>query len=348
MVPRGPRGDGGRSDARRVLAAVTERAGRHVGLVVGLSEGGDRSSRASGVVTSGGVRPDERTSFQIGSVTKVFTALLLADAVHRGEVTYDQPLTTVFPAAAAHPSGRPIRLADLAAHTAGLPRLPRGMMAMARRSRDDPYVGFTVAHLEAALTDPPRRPPGGRPHYSNLGAGVLGEALARVTGRSYAALVQERIAAPLGLVDTRVEPDGSEASVATGHTRRGRPVGDWHLAALAGAGALRSSVADLLVLLEAHLAPASSPLEPAIRDVMHPRARVNRSLEIGLGWHLLHRRGGASWWWHNGGTGGFRSFVGFDPAAGRGVAVLANDTRSVDRIGQRLLAADPPRTSQAG
>ncbi|MFP4311781.1 MAG: serine hydrolase domain-containing protein [Nitriliruptoraceae bacterium] len=346
-MPRDPRGDGARSDAGHPPDDVAGRARRHVGFVVGLSDGGDRSSRGFGVVARGGVRPDERTSFQIGSITKVFTALLLADAVHRGEVTYDQPLTTVFPAAAAHPSGRPIQLADLASHTSGLPRLPRGSAAMARRSRDDPYVGFTDAHLEAALTDPPRRAPGGRPRYSNLGAGVLGEALARVTGWSYEALVQERIAAPLGLVDTRVQPDGSEASVSVGHTRRGRPVGDWHLASLAGAGALRSSVADLLLLLEAHLAPASSPLELAIRDVMRPRARVNRSLGIGLGWHLLHRRGGASWWWHNGGTGGFRSFVGFDPAAARGVVALANDTRSVDRIGHRLLAADTARTSEA-
>jgi serine-type D-Ala-D-Ala carboxypeptidase/endopeptidase len=145
---------------------------------------------------------------------------------------------------------------------------------------------------------------------------------------------------PLGLRDTSTEVAGSGTNVAVGHTRRGQVTPDWHLPALAGAGALRSSVRDLLVLLRAHLDPPSTPLEPAVRLVVEPRARISRPLAVGLGWHILDRKGGARWWWHNGGTGGFRSFVGFDPAARRGVAVLANDPRSVDRIGQLLL--EPP------
>jgi serine-type D-Ala-D-Ala carboxypeptidase/endopeptidase len=201
-----------------------------------------------------------------------------------------------------------------------------------------------VDHLETALTVAPKHEAGGKPRYSNFGAGVLGEALARVTGRPYEDLLRERIAAPLGLVDTRTEPDGSERSAAAGHTRRGRQVADWRLPALAGAGALRSSPADLLSLLEAHLSPQGSPLECAIRDVMTPRAQLNRSLGIGLGWHVVRDRGGTPRWWHNGGTGGFRSFIGFDPTAARGVVVLANDTRSVDRIGHRLLAASSRST----
>jgi serine-type D-Ala-D-Ala carboxypeptidase/endopeptidase len=271
----------------------------------------------------------------------VFTALLLADAVDRGEVALDQPLTSLFPGAASHPGGRPIQLADLASHTAGLPRLPPGLARMAWRSRHDPYAHFTVDHLQSALAVPPKRPPGGRPRYSNFGAGVLGEALARATGRPYPQLVHERIVEPLGLEDTRVEPDGSEDRLAVGHTRRGRATGDWHLPALAGAGALRSSVRDLLVFLRAHLDPRSTPLEAAVQLVLEERARISRPLAVGLGWHILDRQGGGRWWWHNGGTGGFRSFVGFDPASGRAVAVLANDTRSVDRMGQ--LMVEPPK-----
>lgn len=117
-----------------------------------------------------------------------------------------------------------------------------------------------------------------------------------------------------------------------------RETGDWHLPALAGAGALRSSVGDLLTLLHAHVVPDSTPLEAAVRAVLEVRARISGPLAVGLGWHLVERRDGARWWWHNGGTGGFRSYVAFDPSARRGVAVLANDTRSVDRIGQLLLA----------
>ena len=321
-----------------IIDRVGRQAHRHVGVIVGVLDGDRSGAVGFGSTRRGGTSPGARTSFQIGSVTKVFTSLLFADAVHRGEVAFDQPLRSVFPAAAPHAAGRPIQLADLASHTSRLPRLPPGLARSALRARHDPYARFTIEQLERGLSVPPKRPAGGKPRYSNLGAGVLGEALVRATGTPYPQLVHDRIAVPLGLVDTGVELDGSESSVAVGHTRRGRETGDWHLAALAGAGALRSSVRDLLVLLRVHLAPESTPLEVAVRSVLVERARISRPLAVGLGWHLLDRRDGARWWWHNGGTGGFRSFVGFDPGSTRAVAVLANDTRSVDRIGQRLLA----------
>ena len=316
---------------------IERRARRHVGVAVGIAVGRTTQVEGFGVTGPNGGIPDEGTSFQIGSVTKVFTALLLADAVTRGEVELDQPLTSAFPSAASHRSGHPIRLVDLATHTAGLPRLPPGLVRQARQQRDDPYASFALEQLEQALTQPPKRPPGGTPRYSNYGAGVLGEALARCTGTAYERLVQERIVVPLGLRDTSIEVTGRGTNIAVGHTRRGRVTPDWHLPALAGAGALRSSVGDLLRLLRAHLDPPSTPLEPAVRLVMEPRARISRPLAVGLGWHILDRRDGARWWWHNGGTGGFRSYVGFDPVARRAVAVLANDPRSVDRIGQLLL-----------
>lgn len=335
----GSTGAGGMPPSLEMVIAdrIGRRARRRVGVVVGVSIADEEAVVGFGATHRGGSLPDERTSFQIGSVTKVFTALLLADAVDRGEVAFDQPLTSLFPEAASHPAGRPIQLADLASHTGGLPRLPPGFTRLARRSRHDPYALFMVEHLERALSVPPKRPPGGRPRYSSFGTGTLSEALARATATPYPRLVHDRIVEPLGLEDTRVEPDGSESQVAVGHTRRGRTRTDWHLPALAGAGALRSSVRDLLVFLGAHMDPESTPLEVAVRSVLEERARIGKPLAVGLGWHILDRKGGARWWWHNGGTGGFRSFVGFDPAAGRAVAVLANDTRSVDRIGQLIL-----------
>lgn len=325
--------------ATKVNGKVVRHAGRHVGVSIGVADGDVTRLAGFGVTGPSGASPDTATSFQIGSVTKVVTALLLADAVTRGEVALDEPLTSAFPDAATHGSGRPIRLVDLATHTSGLPRLPPGLLKQARKHQDDPYARFTLEQLEQALAQPPKRPPGGKPRYSNYGTGALGEALARLTSLSYEQLVAERIVVPLGLQDTAVEVAEGTENVAVGHTRRGRSAPDWHLPALAGAGALRSSVRDLLVLLRGHLDPASTPLEPAVRLVMEPRARINRKLSVALGWHILDRKGGARWWWHNGGTGGFRSFIGFDPAAARGVAVLANDARSVDRIGQLLLEA---------
>lgn len=329
----------GRSPLEILVAQrIGRRAARHAGVSVGFIDGSDACTVGFGSIRRGyDVTPAASTSFQIGSVTKVFTALLLADAVRRDEVSLDQPLVTLIPEAASHRKGRPIELVDLAAHTSGLPRLPASLSRLARDIPEDPYARFTIEHLEQALAVPPKRPPGGTPRYSNLGVGALGEALARAADMPYLDLVQTRICAPLGLQDTGVDADDSSPDVAVGHTRRGHPTGDWQLSALAGAGALRSNVRDLLVLLRAHLDPGSSPIGGLVHTVLEGRARINRSMGVGLGWHYLDRRDGSRWWWHNGGTGGFRSFVGFDPASRRAVAVLANDTRTVDRLGKRLL-----------
>ena len=326
--------------AATIRSRVSRFAPRFVGLSVGMLDHDGQATVGFGRTRAEGAVPDGRTSFQIGSVTKLFTALLLADAIHRGEVTLDQPLTTLIPGVAAHPRGQHITLVDLATHSAGLPRLPPGLRRQALTNRADPYAGFTVDQLTDALRRRPKRPAGTRVRYSNFGAGVLGEALARAAGKSYHELIATRICEPLGMHDTAVHMQAGSDRIAAGHTRRRRPVGDWHLSALAGAGALRSSANDLLTFLRAHLHPDTSPLSAQVRLVVEPRRRANRQLRIALGWHVLDRKAGSSWWWHNGGTGGFCSFVGIDPTTATGVVVLANSARPVDRLGVILLEAE--------
>lgn len=328
---------GGEDLASLIVRRVGSRTRRYVGLSVGLSVGGRQAVVGFGRVGPGDQIPNGRTSFQIGSVTKLFTALLFADAVDRGEAAIAQPLDSLIPETATAAGGQPITLVDLATHLSGLPRMPPRLGRQALRQRHDPYASFTSDQMVGALSRPPRHTTGERFRYSNFGGGVLGEALTRASGLSYGEMVQTRIAVPLGLRDTRIAPDGSEDSVAVGHSRRGKPTGDWHMASLAGAGALRSSTEDLLVFLRAHLEPESTSLAGAVRRVLAPRLRVGRPIRIGLAWHILDRKGGGSWWWHNGGTGGFASFVGFDPVARTAVAVLANTARPVDRIGRLLL-----------
>ncbi|HEV2070021.1 MAG TPA: serine hydrolase, partial [Acidimicrobiales bacterium] len=123
------------------------------------------------------------------------------------------------------------------------------------------------------------------------------------------------------------------------------PVPDWHLPALEGAGALRSTASDLLVLLRAHLHPSDSALEGPIRTVLERRQRVRGRLHVALGWHVLEHQDDAAWWWHNGGTGGFFSFVAFDPSTATGVAVLSNSARSVDRLGMAIMGGLRLRSS---
>jgi D-alanyl-D-alanine-carboxypeptidase/D-alanyl-D-alanine-endopeptidase len=327
------------------LAERAMRSGRRIGLVIGCLRGGQQR-----VVGYGRLRvdaqdtPDGGTIFEIGSVTKVFTGLLLADLAEQGMVGLDDPLASYLPAAARVPSfeGRQITLGDLASHAGGLPRDPKGTLGRWLRDRRNPNAGLSVEELYAGLGRTRlRRRPGVRVKYSNLGAGLLGDALARAAGQPYEELVRERICVPLGMRDTVIAPTGEQiARLAIGYTRRRRPAPPLELPALVGAGALRSTATDLLGFLEANLEPARTPLAAQIERTQRPRPRAARRVEVGLGW-LIARPPGAAGpvLWHNGGTSGFRSFVGAARETHTAVVVLSNTARSVDRLGLRLLKA---------
>jgi serine-type D-Ala-D-Ala carboxypeptidase/endopeptidase len=315
--------------------AATRPAGRRgVGLAVGAFAGSRTVVHTTGAVSGDSV-------FQIGSVTKVFTALALADAVARGELTLDTPLAAVLPGTPTSRAGAAITLGHLATHTSGLPRLPPGLLRQALRSRDDPYRDVTAEYLLGALAASRlRSEPGTRIRYSNFGAALLGHALSRHAGRPYGQLVAQRLTGPLAMPDTAVDlRPGQAGRKAVGHSRRGKAVPDWHMGAMPGAGALYSTVPDLLRLLRAHLRPDDTALPDAVRLVQQPQVRKNRWLQVGLGWFLSPVRStGCTALWHNGGTGGFTSYVALAPAAGAGVVVLADTARSVDRLGVRLLS----------
>ncbi len=240
--------------------------------------------------------------------------------------------------------GREITLADLSSHRSGLRSLPRGLLLPALTSpRRDPYAGWTAERLEAAI---PHSRPRARPRSGftirTTASGLLGHVLSLRAGKGYDELVRTRILAPLGLADTGLEVDGGR--LATGHTRRGRPTPHWHLAALAGAGGLRSTARDLLGFLRLHADPPRTPLAVAARETHRPRIRLGRA-HIGLGWFIFppRRRVPHEVLVHEGGTGGFRSFAGVVPEARVAVVVLASQARGVGRLGLRLLASGRAR-----
>jgi CubicO group peptidase (beta-lactamase class C family) len=332
-------------DAVDFLAERAMRSRRRVGLVVGCLAGGEQR-----VVGYGRLRrdaqdpPDGGTVFEIGSITKVFTGLLLADLAEQGMVGLDDPLVSYLPASVRVPAfkGHQLTLGDLASHGGGLRRDPKGMLRRWLGDRRNPYAVLSVEELYAGLARTRlRHRPGERVKYSNLGAGLLGEALARAAGQSYEELVRERICRPLGMPDTVVTLNGEQtARLAAGHSRRGRPTAPFQLAALAGAGALRSTATDMLCLLRANLDPAQTPLAVQLERTQLPRLRAAKRTEVGLGWLIARPPGAAGpLLWHNGGTGGFRSFVGAARETGTAVVVLSNTARSVDRLGLRLLKA---------
>jgi D-alanyl-D-alanine-carboxypeptidase/D-alanyl-D-alanine-endopeptidase len=316
-----------------VVAAIRPRRG---GIAVGVWDGAETFTGHAGRLPDGAA-----SLFEIGSITKVFTATLLADMARTGLVALDDPVAAHLPAHVRMPvRGRPITLEDLASHRSGLPRLPRGLLRQAyTRDRGDPYARVDAAWLEAAVSrTPPRRAPGRRVAYSNYGVGLLGHALARRAGMSYDELVRERIAAPLGLRDTGTALDGGR--LAQGHSRLGRATPHWHFDALAGAGALRSTAADLIAFLRLHAGEPPGPLAEAARETHVERANA-RGLAFGLGWVLLPAGGRVPFdlLFHDGGTGGFRSIAAVSPDRRVAVVVLSSQVRGLTRIGLRLLRA---------
>ena len=269
--------------------------------------------------------------FQIGSVTKVFTSLLLATYVVDGSLRLQHQVAELLPDLASTPAGC-ATLEQLATHTSGLPRIPQGLWKRAVTRHPDPYADIDHDRLLASISATRLRPKA-RPAYSNLGAGLLGHALATWAGASFDGVVRDRICAPLGLSSTMTHPQTEPPGH---HRRRDTSYGaSWHFDALAGAGALWSTLTDLQRFLAAQLDPPAGQLGEAIR-LTHEVRVPGKRLDQCLGWVRLHGRDGAVLL-HNGGTAGYRSFAGVQE--GSAVAVLTACDRSVDAIGMRLLTS---------
>ncbi len=318
---------------------------RAVGIVVGIFDHGRTKLFTAGSSGAPGVALDGNTVFEIGSITKVFTSALLAEMAARGEVGLNDPIARYLPRSVRVPvrDEREITLVDLATQFSGLPRLPDNLVA---GDPENPYADYTVDQLYAFLSGYElTHGIGDRYEYSNLGVGLLGHVLALRAGKSYEELLTERILDPLRMRDTRLNLSGGQKSrLAAGHDEGGSPTSSWDLPTLAAAGALRSTANDMLKFLAANLDSPTSPLARTLATTRVARRHIpGGPLEIGLGWHILTPFGRPIVW-HNGGTGGYRAFLGLDQSARRGVVVLSNQSISVDDIGMHLLERRIPLT----
>ncbi len=311
---------------------------RGVGIVVGLVSGQESSIVACGNMdTTTGREVNGDTVFEIDSVTKTFTALLLQDMVERGEMKLDDPASRYLPKAVALPirHGKEITLLQLATHTSGLPHEPANLDP---KQPDNPRADYTVEKLYAFLSGYKlSRDPGAEYEYSSLGFGLLGHLIALKAGTNYESLVISKICRPLKMDSTRItlSPELKER-LAQGHDESGRPAKNWDYQVLAGCGALRSTANDLLKYVSANLGLGPSGLTPLMEKTHAVHFRRATKSDMGLGWFIDHGEG-ARIIGHDGGTGGYCSFVGFDTLHRRGVVVLSNSLVDVSDIGLRLI-----------
>ena len=273
--------------------------------------------------------------YEIGSISKGITGLLYEDARERGHVGEATTLGDVFPLGDAAAGG--VLLSDIATHRSGLPRLPLSGSTIRRTvelhtSGRNPYRETLRDLLDQASRVSLGRPV---PRYSTFGFELLGHAVAAASGTTYADLLDARLAKPLGLSGLYApeSPTDLRATAVGGRSRTGRPMQPWTGAALAPAGGIRASIIDLARLTSALLdgsAPGVSALDP-----IAPFS--GRAVGIGAAWITIGL-GASEVTWHNGGTGGFRSWLGLDRTAGTGVVLLTARYSAVDRHGFALLA----------
>jgi CubicO group peptidase (beta-lactamase class C family) len=334
------------AEIRRILAERIDQQHDGVGIVVGVIDAHGRRYVSYGARDQGDTRTlDQNTMFEIGSMTKVFTSLLLSEMVQGHEVALDDPVAKYLPPGTKVPErgGRQITLVDLSTHTSGLPRMPNNFHP---KDPANPYVDYTEDQFLAFLASYSLpRDIGAQYEYSNYGASLLGQALSRRAGLGYEELVKRRITQPLGMADTKVTlTPALQARLARGHDARLTAAANWDLPTFAGAGALRSDAKDMLTFLGAELGYVQTPLKTAMAAQLTVRRPTpNPAMTVSLAWHILAAPGRDAVTWHNGGTGGYRTFMGFDPKTGVGVVVLTNavTTRGGDDIGFHILTGQP-------
>lgn len=289
-----------------------------------------------GLTAAKGKKVNENTIYEIGSISKAFTGILLAQQVVDGELKLDDKVNDFLPKNIKIPTKglKEITFGNLSDHSSGLPRMPDNFTPA---NPNNPYADYTVEQMYDFISNyKPLRAVGAAYEYSNLAQGLLGHLLAVNKNSNYEDLMIQTIAAPLGMMDTKIEfTRKMKENLALGHAG-GKQVENWDIPTLAGAGAIRSSTSDMSKFIAANLGHVKSPLTEAMELSHQVRHHKAGEMSVALGWHIKKGELGEVIW-HNGGTGGYRAFSGFVKETGKGVVLLSNSTADIDDIGFHLL-----------
>lgn len=285
-----------------------------------------------------GRTPDENSIFEIGSITKTFTATLLADLVEKGTISLEDTISAFLPdSLKQNPSIAKITFRTLANHTSGLPRLPDNLTSTAGYDEKDPYAHYDRAALFAFLKNvQTSRAPEEEYEYSNVGYGLLAELLAIISQKSYEDLLRETILTPLHMKSTAVNINPKSEFLLPVYNVKGQKVPHWNFKALAGTGGLKSTTDDMLRYAIVQLRRPDSPLEQAMALTKLFTYFIPPNTDIGLGWHM-NMIEDVTCYWHNGGTGGSSSFIGLIPDMDSAVIVLSNSALSVDDMARKMI-----------
>jgi CubicO group peptidase (beta-lactamase class C family) len=265
--------------------------------------------------------------YEIGSITKVFVTSLLSIMEKKGLVNLTDSIGKYIPELIENNKVKNITLEQLATHTSGLPRLP-GNLKDTITNKLNPYENYKEHHLidylksfDSKLVQ--------TVVYSNLGMGLLGYILSTHMKQSLDEMIREEICLPLSLTNTTFHlHEDQKARLLPVYKANGKQVLHWDLDVLAGAGALKSTVLDLINFMKANLGLSEFPFTKQLQECHQPRHTLLSDWEVGLGWMVKTEKNGEKIYWHNGGTYGSTSFIGFHKEKKAGVVVLTNNGTS--------------------
>lgn len=308
-----------------------------VGLCIGIIKDDKTYIYQYGEAKKGSQRlPNPDSFFEIGSITKTFTATLLAMLANDNKVKLSDPITMYLPdSVAVNQSLKGITLLNLANHTSGLPSIPDNLQET-MMNKFDPYKDYTKAQLYSYLKNCRlTNKPGEQYQYSNLGFGLLGSILQSVSGETFEQMVSSMITKPLGMMSTAqyLNPLISPRFVSV-YNSNGEETLAWNFDVLAPAGALRSTLNDLLRYAKANMKPGADSLSKAI--ILTHKVTFSKEVKIALGWHVINIDG-VDYYFHNGGTYGSNSFMAFNAAKNIAVVILSNAYEPTDPVGSGIL-----------
>ena len=303
--------------------------GYSVGTVVVFLRDGKEEYFTFGFSDSTHSQPITKKSvFEIGSISKTFTSLLLADLILKRKVKPNDPIEIYLSDSLKIPSykGSKITFIDLATHTSGLPRMPDFSNP---KDANNPVADFTDEKLYRFLGNYHLTRAKGKYEYSNLGVGLLGNIVSRIHGKTYEDLLQNVICKPLGMHETSTL--NTSPYLTTPHIGT-TAVSHTNLASITGAGGIRSNAEDMLRYLKFQMDVNPSSLLAAMKLTQHPLHDADRNMKIGMGWHIVPNDGDTIVW-HSGGTTGYRTFAGFNLRSKRAIVILNNSAKTTDDLG---------------
>jgi CubicO group peptidase (beta-lactamase class C family) len=311
------------------------------GVMIAIYNKGKRNFQGFGIVSDKKNRkPDENSIFEIGSITKTFTTSILSRLIIQKKIKLSDKAQQFLPKSVKLPTfkGKEITLQHLATHTSSLPRMPANF-AKHIKNMNNPYKDYKIKHIYEALPGIKLKvQPGTNISYSNLGMGLLGHIFELKMKKSYEQILKTTILKKLKMNDTSITLSKSQKKrVVQGHDSEGKPTPLWDITSLAGAGAIRSSAKDMMKYLVAHISTKRGALKKAFA-LSHKVLKTKKGGQtVAMGWFISPLNKKQQIIWHNGGTGGFRSYMGFIKESKTGVVILSNSNVSVDVMGIKIL-----------